>query len=100
MCKNLAFKGAQSNRSALFFQKASSFTASSASYFHLGIEAFSGVLSGDRTGILGPLWQRGPPNWEVWSAADAALVGFFSDSQFHNSFATIGRDDVYFTSLL
>jgi len=27
----------------------------------LGIEAFSGVLSGDGTGILGPLWQRGTP---------------------------------------
>jgi len=38
-----------------------------------GIEAFSGVQSGDGTGILGPLWQRAPPNWEVWSAADTAL---------------------------
>jgi len=26
-----------------------------------GIEAFSGVLSGDGTGILGLLWQLGPP---------------------------------------
>jgi len=38
-----------------------------------GIEAFSGVLSGDGTGILGPLWQRGPPQLGVWSAADTAL---------------------------
>jgi len=41
----------------------------------LGIEAFSGVLSGGGTGILGPLWQRAsPPNWGVWSAADTALA--------------------------
>jgi len=26
-----------------------------------GMEAFSGVLSGDGPGILGPLWQRGHP---------------------------------------
>jgi len=32
--------------------------------FHISIpeiETFSGVLSGDGTGILGPLWQRAPP---------------------------------------
>jgi len=28
---------------------------SNASYFNFGIEAFSGVLSGDGTGIFGPL---------------------------------------------
>jgi len=28
-----------------------------------GIEAFSEGLSGDGTGILGPLRQRAPPNW-------------------------------------
>jgi len=39
-----------------------------------GIKAFCGVLSGDGTGIFGPLWQRGPPNWGVWSAADTALA--------------------------
>jgi len=37
------------------------------------MEAFSGVLSGDGPGILGPLWLRGPPNWGVWSATDTAL---------------------------
>jgi len=40
-----------------------------------GIETFSGVLSGDGTGVLAPLWQRGSlPKWGVWSAADTALV--------------------------
>jgi len=38
-----------------------------------GIEAFSEVLSGDRSRILGTLWQRGPPNLGVWSEADTAL---------------------------
>jgi len=34
---------------------------SSASYFNLGIEAFSGVLSGDGTGIVGPCDSLDPP---------------------------------------
>jgi len=40
-----------------------------------------GVLSGDGTGILGPLWQRGPPNWgygvrliQLWSSAAKQLI--------------------------
>jgi len=37
------------------------------------IETFYGVLSGDGTAILGPLWQRAPPNWGLQSAVDTAL---------------------------
>jgi len=42
-----------------------------------GIEAFSGVLSGGGTGILGPCDSVGPP-WGVWSAADTALTADMS----------------------
>jgi len=38
------------------------------------IEAFYEVLSGDGSGILGPLWQRGSPNWGVWNAAYTPLL--------------------------
>jgi len=39
-----------------------------------GIEAFSGVLTGDGTGILGPLWQRGTLQLGVWGAADTHVM--------------------------
>jgi len=38
-----------------------------------GIEAFSGSLSGDGSGVLGPCNSVAPPKWGVWSAADTAL---------------------------
>ena len=62
MCKYLAFKGAQNNCNALYFQRAP--------WLHwflvllisiCGIEAFSEELSGDRTRMLGPLRHRSPP---------------------------------------
>ena len=49
-CKYLDFKGTQRNCNALFFHL---FLMLHISIW--GIEAFSGVLNGDRTGILGPL---------------------------------------------
>jgi len=38
-----------------------------------GIEDFSGVLSGDGNGILGPC-DSVSPHWGIWSAADTSLA--------------------------
>jgi len=77
MCKVacLAFKGAQRNCNALFFQRAPSIHLFLMLHNSIwGIEAFSEVLSGDGSGISGPLWQCGSHNWGVWSATDTALL--------------------------
>ena len=58
MCKVacLAFKGTQRNCNALFFHRAPSIHLFLMLYNSIwGIEAFSEVLSGDGSGILGPL---------------------------------------------
>jgi len=55
MCKYLAFKGPKVTVTHFSFKGPLTSLISNASYFNLGIEAFSGVLSSDGTGILGPL---------------------------------------------
>ena len=58
-----------------------------------GIETFSGVLSGDVTGLefRAPCDSVDPPNWDVWSAADTALFALhFGIAQYQNVIWKVG----------
>jgi len=61
MSKHFSFKGTPTS------------LISSASYFNLGVEAFSGGLSGDGTEFWAPVTVWASLNWRVWSVADTAL---------------------------
>ena len=97
MCKYLASKGARVTVMHKHFLSKGPLPSliSSVSYFTLGIEAFSGVLSGNRTEFWAPCDSVAPPNWGVWSAADTALLTSVVSSTSWKVFA-LGNTGNYF----